>query len=918
MKIFPFCWVRSFSCCRVTAVLFFCLAFAVSAQEEELPPPSAMATSVLLKTAREQLETGEFRIVIPYLEEVVERYSSMEGEEAAQTRATSLHQLGLCLLETEQYEEAAERFETFVEDYPQHEAAPLSRFLILEAYAWQDDSEGMKEYIERLETSGELDEVLSVFSGEDADIYRHALLSLVTAYARTADIENLRRFLPYCDASALNDVSFNLALIQGGDKALDEENYLTALYLYRTVQRTDELLAGYDQRLTELETELAQPLPWVPQRQRELQKAEHEAEQARLERMKVEREELAERNYDIDLMLRMARCFEGLERYWPACKIYQHIYAEFPDSDSAERCRYSAFQSLAILGEPARALEEGYAYRETYPQGRYRDEVSLGLMHQHLALDEVDRAVSLGSELLAQTPIHLYLDQVNYLLGFIQFQQQNYDAALGYFRTCAEQWPNRLYAEESVYWVGMCNLFLSRFEEAIAVFDDYLNNPAWVEKNFAEDVTYRLGMARYGLGEFDASEKAFRDFVKQFPESTLVSEAYSMIGDLRGAEGDLDAAIELYARARKTAVTPEKETYALFQAARVYELQKEWIEIVTLMESYLADSGETGQFAEASLWMAKAWKALGEEQKALDICCETVLDYGDNPQLTSVDLLLNQLIDEAQADENGSDYAEQVKARLEEDRNAACSPDGNRVLCLRLTALFAALSEGAERDAAAQMLFDEPTLDNFTPLPLLVLSREAVRRSEPDRVVAAYDRFMEAFADTDTAVQMANLKIEALIEAGQPGAALSLARESLEAYGGYPEAGRTQKLAGDALRLMKDYDAAVEMYNEFLTVREWRGELTPQVLYWIGISRYEQERYKEAFAYFQRVYVLYELYPEWMAKAYEASVDCLRKLGREEEIVKTWREMVANPSVAATPEGRRAQEQLSRLEEETQ
>jgi TolA-binding protein len=459
----------------------------------------------------------------------------------------------------------------------------------------------------------------------------------------------------------------------------------------------------------------------------------------------------------------------------------------------------------------------------------------------------------------------------------------------------------------------MCNLFLSRFDEAVTIFEDYLNNPAWPEKTFAEDVTYRLGMARFGLGDFAAAEQTFRTFLAKFPESRLISEACSMIGDLRGAEGDLDTALAFYARARKTAASPEQETYALFQAARVHELRNEWLEIISLMETYLTERGETGDLAEAGLWMAKAWNARGEEEKALDVCCETILRYGGNPHLPSVDLLLQQLIRESRKDQGGEEYAQNILARLADDRAAACDSGESRVLCLRLTALFAEIGPDQEY---AQMLLDEPLLDGFTPLPLLVRAREALRQGRPDEVDPAYDRFMEQFAGVDSAVQMTNLKIQALMDAGRSGAALALARETFETYSGYPETGRTRKLAADSLRLLKEYDAAVELYNEFLAVREWRGELTPQVIYWIGVCRYRQDRITEAFAYFQRVYVLYELYPEWMAKAYAASIDCLEQLGRHDEVVKTWREMVANPAVAATPEGRQAQQQLDRLQEE--
>ena len=91
--------------------------------------------------------------------------------------------------------------------------------------------------------------------------------------------------------------------------------------------------------------------------------------------------------------------------------------------------------------------------------------------------------------------------------------------------------------------------------------------------------------------------------------------------------------------------------------------------------------------------------------------------------------------------------------------------------------------------------------------------------------------------------------------------------------------------------------------------------MAPEILYWIGVCKREQGEIEKAFAFFQRVYVLYKGQPEWAAKAYEASVDCLQKLGRKDEAIQTWKEMIADPVIQKTPEGIRAAELLRRASE---
>ncbi|NOU35679.1 MAG: tetratricopeptide repeat protein [Kiritimatiellaceae bacterium] len=896
-------------------LIFGCTLFflngTATAQEPEAIPISEQSTSALLGTVRDLLEKVQSEQAIPYLQEILVRLDGLTDASTVNTRATCMYHLGMCYLQMQKFPEAVELFKTFVQTYPDDKAALMARFLILEAYAWQSDTRPMKDYIEQLKASGEMDRLLSVFSdSKNSDTYRHAALLLVTAYARSADLENVQRFLPYCDTPARSDVGLNVALMEGGDLVFEQKDYIHALELYRMVQLSGELKVAYDQRLKALKDELSKPPPWVPLAQREAQKAGREDDQVRYEQMLKERQELDVRNYDLELMIRMARCYEAMDRNWPAYLIFKHIYAGFPENPLAEQCRYFAFQSLISLKEQEVAKAEGYACMKLYPQGIFHDELTLSLMNLHLAMNEADKAETLGKELLAQQPPHRFADQVSYLLGYVKFEQQNYEAALELFSNAAEKWPSGVYAQESVYWTGMCNLFLERFDEAIAVFEGYLNNPVWEKKEFAEDAMYRLGMAFRGKGDAAESEKTFRRFLVQFPESNLRSDVLSLTGDLRGAGGDLNAELDYYRQARDCAVGTEQKTRAVVQMAQVYTLQKNYAGVIALMEEYLATADSKGDFAGAGRWMIESCKTPDDCDKTLDACGKIFAKYGNDPQLESVDLLIEALANEKPDVKRDGAFAKRMKSRLAGDREAACRDNAKKTLCLRMNALFAGASEGSDREVYVNAILGEKDMTAFSPFLLLLFARESAARSDMDRVQAAYGQFRHAFFSSELMPDMANIETSVLLSAGRYEEALKMAQENLQKVSGNPKEGLTQKLAADALRLMKDYDGAVEQYNRFLPVREWRGPLTPQVIYWIGICRYEQGRFEEAFAFFQRVYVLYGGHTEWTSKAYEGSANCLRKLGRQPELIKTLKEMVSNAEVAATPEGRRAQAEL--------
>ncbi len=871
---------------------------------------SKLAASDLLKSARQVLEEGRADEAVPYLREVVRRFSELNTPEASEARATGLYQLGLCLLETRRFTQAADAFQQFVRDYPDHEDVRMARFLILEALARQNDPGAVRVYAEQLESSGVLEAVLGALAGEAAALYRHAMLALVRVYARTADTDRLNRFLPYCDETARADAGLNVALMQGGDHAVQNGSFLTALALYRQVRSSRELLESCDRRLEELKAELNAPLPWVPLRQRDAQDAERAAEQARFEQLQTERRLLAEQNYDVDLMMRLARCYEAMQRWRVAGCLYRDVYTRFPADRQADAARYAEVRTLMALARWSAARSASFDYLDVYPAGRYRDEVSLCGMQSALKMDAFTAADELGRGLLKQKPVHRYLDQVHYLMGALRVREQQYEAALSFFVKTVEKWPERLYAEEAFYWTGMCHLFLGEFDSALQRFNGYLEDPRWDPKVFVEEVSFQIGMALYGKQEIEAARSTFIRFLETCPDSPLAADTCSMLGDLHGADGELERALEWYEKARERAVRPEQIDYAVFRSAESLHLLKRYRELAAFMEAYLSEPRAPDSAVRAVRRIALAWQALGRTERALERLCGAVCTYGDDPQTAGVESLMDMLM-------SGAFDPDRIRTRLEPVRTAALQSQDRRALGLRLTTLLAGLSAGAERAAYIDDLLKEPTLTPFSPLPLLLFATEAAARGDAENVRRSHRHFMETFdAGSERGLEITLVLIDVLIRTEETDEALALVEESLERYAALEGAGRLQKRKGDLLRLSGRYAAAIEAYRDVLSRRSWRGPLTPEALYWAGICAEKQGRIKEAAAYFQRVYILYEPYTDWAAKAYEASSRCLLALGRRDEAIQTWREMLSSPDRAATLEGRRAANALRNAQQE--
>jgi TolA-binding protein len=103
---------------------------------------------------------------------------------------------------------------------------------------------------------------------------------------------------------------------------------------------------------------------------------------------------------------------------------------------------------------------------------------------------------------------------------------------------------------------------------------------------------------------------------------------------------------------------------------------------------------------------------------------------------------------------------------------------------------------------------------------------------------------------------------------------------------------------GKTLLALGRLEEAKKVFEQVAAVREWRGEATAFSVYSLGEIEARQGRWAEANALFQRVYVGYRKFLPWVAKAYVRSAESFEKLGKTQEAVNTYREMLRNEKLA--------------------
>jgi TolA-binding protein len=901
---------------------------------------SAPACANLQDTANEAnrlVMSGKYAEAIPLLKDLL---TKLKGDQSPAVKALldwAQFQLAVGYLNTEQPKQALQEFENYLRSYPAGQSRINVRLLMGEINATEAQwpkvldcvSDALKEGTfnreqqllgnqlvgearYRLEKWAEaLDPLLYVFrNGAEGQMRHEAAAMYTTCLVQLERYRELFEFLPQVFATpARFDIGLNIALIEGGDRGFESAKFDVALLLYRLVFTKAELLTQMERLIAGLRRQ-SENLS-----QASLSAPDLLTERRRIARVIKQYEEQIQRikefpDYDQELSIRIGRSYGALHRYWEAVLVFRALYDDYPDHKLADLALYSAF-AAALEGQlEERAMVEGYDYLRLFPGGENWDRLTAALAQLHATREEFAKGLAVCQRALAVHPQHDFIAHITYVMAYCHFNLEQFPEALEKFGDVYQKYGDRGYAEPARYWHAMSHLFLRHYREAREEFAEFIQT--YGATDLGEDAHYRYGVALYGEGNFSASEAALRTFLGKYPKNLVVSEAWTMIGDILASQAKLDEAIAAYRQGIATFQTMPQLNLATFQCARVYELEQRWDEIIQLCSEYLTKWGQKGNYSMAAYWIGTAHMRAGREQQAVDTFFDTIVNYGNDPHGFGVDAMMRDMMYEVGQKLNveiRANFLQRIRKEVDHARALKL-----RTLELRLITLLSERIDDAEvRRTMIGSLLQEVNIAPASPLTLMVMGQHARENNLPDMARRIYTHFLTNFPTSEFAGDAYQAIAKEHIQAGRYAQAMPLLNELVERFASTKFAPEAQKLIGDVHRLQERYEQALAAYNAVLSVKEWRGPLWAESVYWIGECLRAQGHAKEAFAYYQRLYVLYEGYTDWAAKGYLRSGQILEKLDQRDAAIRTYQEMLAKPDFAKTPEYLEAQQELKRL-----
>jgi TolA-binding protein len=875
--------------------------------------PAVAQTGATPREVKQQamsaLQAGDFANAILYLSQIVEWYKDSKIEQVVAELEDVYYNLGLCHLLLGQFGEARAVFTTYLTRYKRSSRSHLIAIYVGDSWRYERNyTEALKAYNTALRAytydpnlkADILCSIVRCYLAEDKwpptepfliEIFniapdmtrRNWAASLLTVlYLRELQVDKVYELIPMLlqpNSFASRSVALNVAALEAGDNLFAEDRYRDALWIYRLVYPYDVLALNAELQKEATERRIAW-LKRTPGRVRELLRAgellsEIEAEIAALAKIP---------NYDPDLFFRTARSYQEIRRFREGGDLFYDLFKN-EIAQNSEECLYLSFICGVKIFPLDRAFTRGEEYMTAFPGGQNYDDLTLALGQLYAHQKDWPNVLRVLKAALETNPKHTSIAEVLFLLGYASFMEEKLGDAHAYLKRMIDEFPGNDLEPDATYWLGMTLLFDKKYEEAIPYFDRI--DSSFPDCLYVEDAKFRSASCEFGASSFLKAEEKLLAFVSAYPESKLLGEAYLVLADISGQDGNLEEAVRRFQRCVEYPLNIELYNYSIFRAGEMLKEiaasakdpaeKKRWQEaILAHFGRYVEEDREDSNIPMAIYWIGSTLWDMGEIERALATYMRAIEKYGTRRENLGVDLIFEDWV--GRAKNSPKEIMEGAWKDLRTLLTEALKAE-SWALALRIQRilLFDPTASDVEKKILAESLLRERNIGNASPGVLEWIIRAGEEAGQDALVQKAAAAMVEEFTETDYALAARSVLAQYALKEKRYDDAIRHLNVIREVYASSQEAAEALLILGDLYLDRKEWDIADKAYKDLTGEKSWRS-LWPAAIYGRGRVAEGRRKYLEACAFYERIYLMYGGDKTWSGKAYLARSSCLRKL----------------------------------------
>lgn len=764
-------------------------------------------------------------------------------------------------------------------------------------------------------------------SGPRDSEWADSALTLISLHLRQKNLAEARRGLNLLrsDFGLVDNVAgLNILSLQLGDALLQNGDAAGAIAAYRTVTPREEL--------TRLQTQRALGMQAAIVRARALASgnlAEADVSQrieTRLAKAKASLDAINQiPDYDANLLYRLGSAFEQDGAAWEAALVYQRLIEHFPASADVDQARLGLVHAYADAGRLDRMKISADAFLTASPKSEYCARAfyvaAQAAGNQHdipLQLHFIDAALLHFSTSALHESLQLMQANAFFALGRWEEARSSAEAYL-------REFPDGAFAEDACYLHATAGLMSGQAERALSEIAAYQKK--FPQGRFLPDSRYRAAALEFALENYPLAATQIDAWLADYPQEALRGEVLSLRGDVASAQGQPDEAIASYRRALAVPLGDDQLGYVLDELTKLYQSRRDFDSAAALWEDFVRDHPDHPFIVNAAYWIGRIRSQQGRNDEAVARMAAISRRYLAEPDRDTIEQLLVQIAQVlSRPPRPGADGLrpappsdDEIAARLSD----LLLPDQSDNATARARLLFtrAEVASLRRNDGLRDRLYDR-LCNEFAPaaLPPGILGRIGDYAREHGNLERARE-FAQYLISHYAHSVFADFGYAGLGEiafaAGDYDQALTRFSDAIDRAGARFKLREATLGRAKSLLALGRLDAARELFEQIASNRQWRGPATAESVFSLGEILARQggpENLAQAQAFFQRVYISYRKYPDWVARAYLRSGEIFEQLGSAHEALATYRELLRDQRFASFPETETARQRAADLE----
>lgn len=312
----------------------------------------------------------------------------------------------------------------------------------------------------------------------------------------------------------------------------------------------------------------------------------------------------------------LAECYLKLDKKQEALNAFRNA-SQMDFSEEIQKDAYLNYARLSYeIGNAYEPVPQVISsYLEKYPNEGHAQEMQGLLVDSYITSKNFEGAMELLEKNRNYASKSTY-QKVAFYRGVELFIDGDYAHAHENFTKSLSTSEDALFKARANYWNAEALYTLNRFEEALANYIDFKQNPSFQRTEEAKEVDYNMGYAYFKLKDYGNAINYFDAYSKSgVTDQAKLNDAYLRLGDSYFVTSKYWPAIETYNKS--LALTGPEKDYAAFQKALSYGFVGKSDSKIEELDKFVSRYPKSTLKDDALFELGNSYISAGQENKGL-------------------------------------------------------------------------------------------------------------------------------------------------------------------------------------------------------------------------------------------------------------------------------------------------------------